>query len=411
MFQDHKRFVRTILMMGVLAQAVPARADGTPPAILTFEAAKKRALENSDDLAILRTSQELAEQRVRAVGQTPEPEWRQLVSEDRLRYGLRMFCPNPWVRSRQTTAERARAEALGAEIQGVRQQMIHQLRRLFAERGFLGQDMRQVNELVNLQRGIMEAEKAKLKQGAGTIQELMTLSSRYLGMQEESDQVAAQYERSGRQIAEMLALPAEEIGMVAEMKLTGLQRLLAMPTGELEERALRNRADLQEFSWKRAAAEAAWRADLAGRRPWVKQVQVTYSDEIDDSDEWRLEFALPLPLFGWKGQRTRVTQAEFRQAELSESLATTRIRAQVREAVLAVRRCEQRRDRSRQQTEAVLEQMRQILKQVETESGLMPEQKLEMKVQILKAERARRRSDYEVSLVSMRLLEVLGETE
>jgi outer membrane protein TolC len=378
---------------------------------MTFETAKQRALENSDELAILRATQELAEQRVRAVGQIPEPEWRQLVSEDRLRYGLRMFCPNPWVRSRQTTAERARVEALGAEIQGIRQQMIHQLRRLFAERGFLWHDMRQVNELVDLQRGIMDAEKAKLKQGAGTIQGLMTVSSRYLGMQEEYDQVLAQYERSGRLIAEMLALSAEEIGVLAEVKLPDLKRLLAMPEGALEEHALRNRADLQEFFWKRAAAEADWRADLAGRRPWVKHVQVTYSDEIDDSDEWRLEFALPLPFFGWKGQRTRVSQAEFRQAELSESLAETRIRTQVREAVLAVRRCEKRRNRSRQQTEPVLEQMRQMLQQVDAGSGLMPEQKLEMKVQLLKAERARRRNDYEVSLVSMRLLEVLGEIE
>jgi len=464
-----------------------AATNAVPVLPLCCSDAVARAIRFSEDVIVLRAAVDVARQRVAAAGDWRNPELRLsygnededatrrrlsyetygssasipefgsrdvpagltalgetvVESEDEsraFRVGLRVFTSNPWEKSARVSGCEAEWELAKAEQGEAEWDLALTVCRRYCEVHYLREDLR----LAKLQKGLrhraLDAARSRVKQGVGTVQDVMDASRRYLG-------VASDWNRADRRLQELLgqlsamtrlSLKAEDVDTSQVDAEPGSIRVDEFDPEALAEGAAVGRADIAVLVWRSRVADAACRESRAACIPWFNHVQASFASATDKSrsrsasyvstyranrltydydftddegnaQEWRIDAALSLPVFYWMNNDQHVRLAERRMALLQEEEARERVRFSIEEALGALGRLAKSAKQYESETEPVIREMEAAIKNHREAPGVLPpEDVARLEEEILDARRAGLESRYDYNMAVISLQEALG---
>lgn len=417
--------VVSLLAYGI-AHPIPAHAQ-EETALLRLEDAVKQALTNSPELNVLRAAVNVAEARSDAVSDLRDPELRArygssttddgvtgTANEDGNMYqiGIRFFPPNPWTRSKQKQTETARLNTATAEIRAAEDRITSAVRSCFAKARFEGKDRELVAEQVLLRRHDLDKAREGASQGLLTKPEVMAKARLFLEAASERDEADARYHRARQELAALLGISPEEVHIdlaVDPFPLTSA----AQPEAQ-ESRSLRG--DLEAAQWRVRAAESAYRVSKASSVPWFQHLQVTYANREqtdgltrDKGEEWRIELAVNLPVFGWLNREKELRRMEVRKARAECEQLTEQAESDLRHARETLRAAQERWRPYDQEIADVVAVMEEMLESVQhEESGMSPAEELALRGELIRTKRMRLRHEYELQRALLQFEEARG---
>ncbi len=414
------------LLVYANAHPIPAHArEETAP--LRLEDAVQQALTHSPELKVLRAAVNVAEARSAAASDLRDPELRVRygsgTTDDRIvgtadedgdeyQVGIRLFPPNPWTRSRQKQAETARLNTATAEIRAAEDRVEGAVRTCFAEARFEGRDRELVAEQVLLRRQGLDKAREGATQGQLTRPEVMTKARLFLEAASERDEVDARYHRARQELAALLGTSSDEVRIDLDADAFPLPS-----TGQPDpEEDPELRGDLEAAQWRVRAAESAYRVSKASSAPWFQHLQVTYADQeqsdgltTDESEEWRIDLAVNLPVFAWGNHERDLRRMEIRKARAECEQLTEQAETELQNAREAMRAAQKRwkpYDLEIADVVAVMEDM--LVSEGHEESGLPPAEEFALREELIRTQRMRLRKEYEFRKILLQFEEAHG---
>ncbi len=424
-----------------------------PPAVtgpIDLDTAIKRAITYSDDVTILRATSEVANQQKFAARGIQDPELR--ISQDngnssRTRTysdiyvppststgtsdgnvaGIRFSPPNPWEFSARVSGANADYYAAIADVRHQEWLISIEVRRLFAEIQYLENDIQLIDQLVGVYKDLQDVLNQSINQGQATMQDVATASRRYLRMLSVRNDVIRSYEESHRLLADITAISPEHLQLVFDSN-TLTSAGTALNKDVCEQEAMQNRADLSAAFWRTESARQICRAERKAKMPWLTFVQFSYASgsqlentsEIDvptgimstsrddtDSDEWRVDMGISIPILSWLNHDIEASDAEYNLTKTEETMLLKKIHREIDNSLSAMKSIKESQSLYQQEISPVIEQMQDVLEKVEANS-LEPDEAARIKEEIIETQRLQIKADYEYALAVLKLESVLG---
>ena len=432
----------------------------TPPVVLTpvtghmnLLVAINNAIAHSDRIALLRAAVDIAAQQKFVARDLRDPELR-LSHETGLSSGtraylstnltprsssanavgnnlaLRLFPPNPWALSARVSGATANYYADLAYLRHEEWLITIEICRLFAEIQYLENDVQLIDQLTGVYKDTQDILEESMRQGQSTLQDLMTASRRYLRALSERNNVIHLYEEAHRQLAELTAIPADQIKLVFDENMPKPIDSVLMDMNFLENEAIQNRPDLTALFWRTEASKAKYKEACAERKPWLEFIQFSYAtgsqsedtDEFDiftgstattrddvDDDEWRVDIAISVPIISWLNHSTTASLSEHELAKMEESALLKRIHRKISSALSTMKSIEESQKQYETESTPIIQQMQNVLTSLEDENVLSPDQIARIKEEILETQRLKLKAEYDHLSAFLTLEEALGK--
>jgi outer membrane protein TolC len=399
--------------------AAPAPVNPTAP--LTVELAVERARARNPQIKALRAAIDVARQRKAAATDIDDPEalvgWGAFLDQfdstasnakgnNESRAGGRVYVPNPFLMVPRVNARSAEILAAKADLQAAQWLLECDVRRLFAELNYLGQDMSLAAELARDNTEIMASVRSRAQHGAATVAEVVAAAQRELEAQHNLDQSRHQYQTAQRDLAALLDLPPASVQIVTNAATRLSLPESALPIGPLQTVALASRGDVAASHWRTLAARSAYQEGLNGRIPWFKEVT---AGNRQPSDQWFITIGVTVPVFTWtKNHAADVLQAQSELAAVNETNAVQLVRRELRTALDELEERQQQQVRNERETRPLLAEMRQTLQVLKATPNLVSSQVPATEAQILDTSRLELATRWEYQLALLNLERALG---
>jgi outer membrane protein TolC len=426
----------------------PAAAASNETEALTLPRAIARACAADGTLAVLKAALAVADARRRAAADLRDPELRisgadgtgdaiensdappaatsvTRTSESSRNQGaaIRFFPPHPWIRGACVSAEAAGLHAARMDVRAAEWAVAMEVARLFEDVRYLSRDAALLDQLVAVcddTRKLFD-ERAQARQVSNL--EVLQVAQRRLQAVAARDRVRRNLRESRLLLALRVNLPIEQLAL-AEPKTPRLfsdpavlaHARLAVTSGVV-------RADLEALRWRERAAQARIDAARAERIPWFSYIQAGYASgdqhrqsregagvarERSDSDEWRVDVGITIPLFSWDNQTPELRRAECRQAATLFDEAVRNAGRAVQDCLETATSLQDRLADYAGQSEPVVRELEATLRSLGGETGLPPEQIIAAREQLLNLQRFQWEQDYELQKGGVALEEALG---
>jgi outer membrane protein TolC len=329
--------------------------------------------------------------------------------------GIRLYPQNPWGRSSRISAAKAKTMAVQAKLLYTEWQVSVAVRRLCSQIHYRRGELEIGEKLESLYSDTLETAKEREEQGHATAQNVLVAARKYIEALAGREQMSRDYESARQELAMLIAVPAASMRIDIDSATLFSTNLVQKNLSSLESIVSQRRKNL--VALRQEAARSLHFEERSEMIPWLEHVEVSYGggdaaegDSKRESSEWRVDVALSLPIFEWIGKNKglSVRQAEYEQAESRESRVKKRTYAQFRGQLDAVRSLQKSRRRYTRETKPVLAKMQQVLKNLEGDAGLAPEELSRVHEQILKTKRLEIRSAYEYQQALLALESILG---
>ena len=383
-------------------------SNASHPVVLTVRDAVDRALACDEGIAAARDALVDADWQEARARQLRDPELRPSQSEDRNQVSARLYVPNPWARSHRIEAAVSAGNAISAELERAVWLLETRVRRSFAEIDFLDRDLAAIEELVELRREALELAKQLLGGGQATTPDLVPLSGRYLTALSERDQLARKHGIASRQLAALVMLPAHQMVLAADDRPRLPTDLTGLCLSELEQSAIRNRADLLASSWRASAAFAACEESRSERMPWFRHVQASRTEDTGGGDEWSVEMAISIPVFSWSSRKPAVEAAQYRRLQAAAEQAARRVGQEVRSAWHAVEEAVEGQRLYEERANPLVSELNSIHEELRKADGAFQAQVIDIRIQLLAVERTRLRIKQGATQALIQLEEAVG---
>lgn len=358
-------------------------------------------------------------------------------TEDGWRMSARFFVPNPWILGPQADSRQAGISAARAEMQNAVWFVTCEVRRLYAELHFLGEDMALATKQVRLGSEILKVVQEQMDKGVKLSSDVTTAAQRYLRIQDEYDQLRYRYKLAQRSLAALLNLPPEQLTVATNAIVIPVAAESALTIESAEMTAKRCRGDLVALGWRALAAKAAYREVRNVRLPWIKEITASYRSTRDDtsgsdqyagdmhesgsstrvvnssdsgaqsqsssqesawgsesgvtkmsdhgeSEEWWIGFAVDVPVFSWvKNRADEVRLAEYKLARATEDEGIRLSRREIRDALDEVAESRQQQARYQRDVMPIIRSMQQNLVTLKSDPRAMPDKVAATELQIL----------------------------
>ncbi|MGA2247403.1 MAG: TolC family protein [Verrucomicrobiota bacterium] len=437
-FQSKCRFAASSLLIAVLGfGTASARADSSPPpgnhdrtsatpthpppwapgAPLTMEQALRRALVCDGRVASLKAAMEVARQERLAATDIKDPEVEgQIRSRGQAfdggtgdledgRVRLDFFVPNPWLVLPRVDARTADYKAVQADLSAAIWLVRSEVQRLFAQLGYLTNDLAFSADEVRFNGEVLNAMQARLKQGAATASDLMTASRQYLQFQNELDQTYHRYQQARRQLAALLDIPPESFELATNEAPPSLMEP-ALDFQQVEAMADRSRYDLTALRWRAQAAQSTYHEIYNQRWPWITKVE---GGNQYKSDQYFVGLAMDVPIFSWtKNHAAAAALAKVGLAGVDETNGFKLVRQELHDALDEVDQTRRQQVRNDANVEPLIATMRQALATLKASPNVMPEQVAAAELQLVETLRFDLDTRWQYQLALMDLERVLG---
>lgn len=367
---------------------------------------------------------------------------------------LRIFPPNPWTYAAEVSGAKAELHEAEAAWISVRLETEIEIRKLFAEGAHAQRDIALLERMLDSRRRLLAAVREGLAAGRYTKPDELQFHRQYLDTLSTLDQARRTFVRVRNQIAAKTgyAKPPEIVfddGAAGELSADWTPELLWT-------HALENRGDLAAMHWKALALRAAWREAAADRIPWFSFIQggLSWSEEdtydassgygssatkhsIQDGDilrpgyrydyterhlgnesdrskgqrdteEWRVDAGIVLPIFSWLGKSVEARRAEFHQAQRAAETARDQVRDDVAAALEEARQVDRIRREFAAASEPVLREMKETMAEIESAATFTMDERIRAEQQIIDSERLIEGYTYESAMALIALREKAG---
>ncbi|MFA6842839.1 MAG: TolC family protein [Bacilli bacterium] len=383
-------------------------SDVSQPRVLTVRDAVDRALLYDEGIAAARDAIWDAERQEVSARQWRDPELRPSQSDERNQLSVRLYVPNPWVRMHRVDAAVSTENAVSAEMERAMWLLRTHVRRSFVEIGFLDRDLAAVGKLVELYREVLELAKQRLSGGQAVAPELVPVSGRYLTTLSDRDQAERRRAKARRELAAMVMLPVHQLVLATDNEENLPTDLTDLCLPDLEQKAIRNRGDLQASSWRANAEFATCQESRSERIPWFSHVQASRTKETGGGDEWSVEVAISIPVFSWSSRTPALAAARYHRLQAAAQEAPRRIACEVRSAwhatedALAARRLHEER------VGPVVSDLNTLHEELRKTEGMYQAQVIDVRIQLLAVERTKLRLTQDVMQALIQLEEAVG---
>jgi outer membrane protein TolC len=284
-----------------------------------------------------------------------------------------------------------------------------------------------------LYKQTLDIVEQQLQAGQVTQQEVMNASRRYLNALTEQNRTLRKAQDARRRLASLINAVAEDILLDINDQTFATPDLTDMDTDAFIQRALQQRADLNAMTWKIRVAEAEAREARRSRLPWFDYIQATYinasgdSDRImsdtdatpwastasythddEQSDEWRIDTGITLPVFAWKNHDIDLLAAKLDGARAQEIRVRKRARQEIRDALSSLRSIENTRKLYNRQAAPIIQRMQTNIQNIQDTSGLDPVDVAKIREQILETKRLNIEADLDYQLAILDLEAAVG---
>jgi outer membrane protein TolC len=353
---------------------------------------------------------------------------------------VRFFTTNPWERSARVSgreAEYALAQALQREAEW---ELSLYVAKLYAELHRVREELKLCTMQKELGQRLLEDARQRSKQGAGTVRDVMDASRRYLGAVSDCSREERRLQELLGQLSALtrLSLKAEDVATSLAASEPGSVKVGGLDPETLAEQALAERADIAVLVWRSRVAQEACREGRSARIPWFSHVQASFasatdeddsqtagyssvyranrlmydygfSDDESDSQEWRIDTAVSLPVFYWMNNDRHVRRAGRDMARLEVQEARERVQFSITEALGALGGLEASAKQLLNETQPVIGEMETVIKNHREGTGILPPGDIaRLEEEVLDAKRADLELRYEYNMAVISLREALG---
>ncbi len=358
------------------------------------------------------------------------------VDSDMYRLSVRFYPPNPFLNWARGAVNKANYAAALSDVHAAEWQTAAQVKRLFADMGFIHDDLALLERLAEARRVLAETagELAESRQVPAV--DAMAAAQRYV--QTLSDQDRARRDLAVSQVA-LAALvgrrvPAERLDLSGAAP-AALSAAHVDPVA-LQRHVVRRRSDVTASYWRWQAAAAALREARSTRIPWFTRLEASYSHSTrserpdamwdlgggsaelnpryslavdnEEEDEWRVDALVTVPVFSLGPRAQRVPLAEYRRTRAVMDETARSVLAQVDEALAQLRAAEERRARMDSDIGPMLERARGVAEELEARDDLAPSVLARTREVVVEMERTLLRAARDHQLAALALEEAAG---
>ena len=391
-----------------------------------FDDLVRLALSNNAALPALRAAIDEAQAQRRTAGDVKDPELRGSYSDrdddvaadgpaiKSKSVGLRVFPPDPRIRSARSAAGAARTGVAAARLRGAEEQTRASLlssivawRRALEDVRFADREVAAVGDYVKRIGELLSA---------GTLRAGDSVSAAARRMTAENDRAASHraLRTAARVLSEQIGVPVPDDFAISGLPdFAGFVPRDGAQRGALQGLALSNRAALAEFASETAVREAGRREVRAGQRLWIDNVQVSYIEHdegtVESQSGWGVQAAVRIPLFSWSNGELPAAAASVAAAKAREQEAREEVTRHVADAWETVRATREALDAATKQAEASVAEVRGLL-DAAVRDNLPPDAVLRLEEARIGAERAKAAAaaDYEAAVAE--LMTAVGTT-
>lgn len=353
-------------------------------------------------------------------------------------FGMRFYPPNPWTLDRRISAATADVYAAVCDLLAARWELATEVRRLFVSIFYLEQDLSLLEQLVTIQRDIATATRQLSMQGEATVDDVMTVSRRYLGSLSQRDAALRSYQQTRRELASLVGIPSERIEISPAPTINFAPEVVdRIDPGKLVQEALIHRHDIAKLFWRTTAAKESYEEARRETLPWFTYIEgsvgvvdstrdrvgtsteiryatgersIQNSHTIDDGQthEWRVDAGISLPVFRWFNNAANVRREEYRGALDRERKIKERVQREIRNALSTIREISASRVRFDEQTLPIINEMQSTLVALRGSLAGGPADIARVEEQIVDLKRLKLQADLEYEEAVIRLEKNLG---
>jgi outer membrane protein TolC len=317
-----------------------------PGRALSIAEAVRLALRQNPELAALRKGRAAAEGAIAEARAFADPELRTgrlNLDDDGIRvrnYNLALrWSPPRWgERGERTKQARSRVEEIDAEIAAAEQRLAAEVRLLFTEIVFLGEQIREAESSIEVRRRMMSLLEAQVEAGAKglldrTLAELALADARSLPS-------SLRLERRLRlaRLSDKLGVPpGRELALQTEAKLLEFEPRRLEADGLLSQ-ALAARSEVAAAAARCEQARSALDLRRRQRYPWFSFLQLNREFGFQNAAEvWGFRFGIDLPVFKWRSGMLARPVADVERCQLELEAARRRVALELEEALAGLR--------------------------------------------------------------------------
>lgn len=355
------------------------------------------------------------------------------VDSDAVRFGLRLFPPNPWLLRAQGACSRARFAAAAAELQAGEWRLECAIGKALSEMRTLGHELEVVRQQASLRREYADAVSSRMKQQQATALDELDARQRLLRATEDVAQLEQALLQKEQWLTELSGVAPGQSGEAGGLPVAGVA---PGAVSGLDGRLFESRQDVMAAYWRHQGAIALLRESKSRRIPWLAHVQGSYArgsseEQVEamaafssgfpgapadgfttdrgEDEEWSIEAALEIPVFAFHAGASRVERVELarcarllRETVRRAGMELETSRSQWKAAAERAGQCQAELDGIQQETSKLGRALEQ--------AGLWgPEEQLKVREMMLQTRRAAIRTAGEKEAAFWRLREASGQ--
>jgi outer membrane protein TolC len=362
----------------------------------------------------------------------------QSTDSERYSVALRFFPRNPWERGAAVSAGRARWHAAEARLRQFAVDVALETCRMYEVLRFMSADVANIEEIAAIQRDLVAQTDELARAGRITASESLRARQRYLAAVSDLSRGRRDLEDARLALARWLNVGTGEVNPVMDWApALPDTNLLAGASDPLTYAALSNRADVAALGWDTRAAWHAYREARAMLWPWFSYVQPgyawsdqsssggstsretdltagsqrlgsTYRTQDSESEEWRIDAGITLPVFSWIGHEDDLRKAEYEKAQAAEARAVLDLPGRVESQVAKVRLIEAQSREYGRETEAVTAELTRLLADTAETADIAPEDRARVREELVQSLRLAAQTAHSLNMAAIDLHAALG---
>ncbi len=408
--------------------AIPAASATVHENTVTdLDEAIQRAIRHSPTITALQAATHVAQERVRAIGDFRDPELRYTISdgadtdidgeEDSTGYriGMRFFPPNLWLRASGKTREAALYRAACADLQSAMWDLSATVAQLVCDFQHVNADILLLEELVTNYETTLGLVRKRSQTGQSAGQEIVSAARRYLGAVSDRDRALHRRQQLRHELASLIGVRTDAIAFPPMVEEIDEPVLPHDDTDLAAAEVTATRPDLAAMHWRARAAKAAYKETRSAQLPWLQHIQISYAEDQQEaflmdqeSEEWRVDVAVSIPLFSWLNHTPSLRREEFELALGAKQAAVRAARIDVQNAIDTVRESRDQIATYHQTTTPVIAEVETILTQLTQQTAFAPLEAARVAEELLEHKRLRLNAIYEYRSAVIRLQKMMG---
>lgn len=351
---------------------------------------------------------------------------------------LRLYPPNPFTLKYRVSETTALLLAAVSKLRGAEWSLATEVLKTYETVHHLKQDMEFLNKLVLVEKEMTKKLEKGAAAGEATLMDMMDVSRRYLRVLTDLDKARRDHDKAVRDLADITGTTASTLTVPSERPALPSLDPAIVTLKVLETAALEHRSDLAALLWEYHAASAAAGGARAQKIPWFSYLQASYSRDTRDSvtdrntawttsdggsvtvarpsisssdlasQEWRIDAGISIPIFSLFTRPEDPSIAEQHRRKTILTAGWKNTLTQIHNRFSNVLESRESLRLYKDSSGPHMARMRKLLKNLDVESGLDPDDAAKTAEVIVLTERTQARLVFEYRMALISLQEAVG---